>query len=56
MRKENYWIHEEPYDYYRYTEYIIKKMMDDLNLKPLVLKPIGGAPEVLTDIISRIVV
>ena len=31
-------------------------MLNDLNLKSLILKPIGGAPVVLTDIFSRIVV
>ena len=33
---------------------ILLKMLNDLNLKSLILKPIGGAPVVLTDIFSRI--
>ena len=48
-----YWIHEQPYDYYRYTEYALKYMAESAGFKVLELDCFGGAPEVVLDILSK---
>ena len=51
-----YWIHEHPYDYYRYTEYALRRFVDRVGMRVVLLKPIGGAPEILTDIFAKALV
>lgn len=49
-----YWIHEEPFDYNRYTPYFYEKFAADRDDIELVeLKTMGGTGEVLTDIIGK---
>lgn len=48
-----YWLHEPPHDYYRYTEYSLRRFAESEGLKVLVLEPIGGAPEILADILAK---
>ncbi len=48
-----YWLHETPYDYYRYTEHALTKMATDCGMDVLVLESYGGAPVVLTDIFCK---
>ncbi|PCI21361.1 hypothetical protein COB64_00560 [Candidatus Wolfebacteria bacterium] len=36
------YIHNEPYDYFRYTRYSLKKFSDENNFEILVLKEVGG--------------
>ena len=48
-----YWIHEEPYDFYRYTEFALKHLLEHAGLKIIKLEIIGGVIEVITDIISK---
>ncbi len=48
-----YWIHEEPHDYFRFTEYQLRKICDRLSLKVLVCEPYGGVPEVLSDLLAK---
>lgn len=48
-----YWIHEEPYDYYRYTEYALRRLAEQAGFSVVLLEPIGGFPEVLADIVSK---
>lgn len=45
-----YWIHEEPNDYYRYTRYAIEKFALESGFKIIEITPLGGIPEILTDI------
>jgi SAM-dependent methyltransferase len=45
-----YWIHEKPHDYYRYTEFALRRFASEAGFEILELEPIGGAPEVLADI------
>lgn len=45
-----YWLHEEPYDYFRYTKYALMAMADEAGFEITELESIGGAPEVLADI------
>lgn len=49
-----YWLHETPHDYYRYTEYSLRRFMREMGLETQLLEPIGGVAEVLTDIISKL--
>lgn len=48
-----YWIHEVPHDYYRYTEFALRRFAKEAGLKMQVLKPLGGAPEVLADVLAK---
>ena len=49
-----YWIHEEPHDYFRYTEYALRLMAEENKFEIIELKPLGGAPEILTDILAKL--
>jgi ubiquinone/menaquinone biosynthesis C-methylase UbiE len=51
-----YWLHEEPYDYYRYTKFALKSIAEDAGFSIIKLEATGGAPEILTDIISKLTV
>ncbi len=48
-----YWLHEQPHDYYRYTEFALRKMCGGSGLDVVQLRPYGGAPEVLVDITAK---
>jgi len=48
-----YWLHEQPHDYYRYTEFALRRFARLSGFEVLVLQPVGGAPEVLTDILAK---
>ena len=48
-----YWLHEQPHDYYRYTEFALRRFVDNCGLSLLQLEPVGGAPEIMTDIFAK---
>ncbi len=48
-----YWLHEQPHDYYRYTEYALRRFAAQASLTVLELQPVGGAPEILADILAK---
>ncbi len=48
-----YRIHEAPHDYYRYTEFALRRFAEKTSLQVLVLTPTGGALEVMTDFFSK---
>ena len=48
-----YWLHEEPHDYFRYTSFALRRLVENANLKLLHLQAIGGATEVMADIFSK---
>jgi SAM-dependent methyltransferase len=48
-----YCLHEDPHDYYRYTEYALRRFCDLNGLKVLELEPYGGLPEILVDLTTR---
>ena len=48
-----YWLHEAPHDYYRYTEYALRRFCQLSGLRVAELVPYGGAPEVVLDLISK---
>lgn len=49
----SYALHEEPHDYYRYTEHALIRFAEQSDFRILVLKPIGGTPEVLADLLAK---
>lgn len=48
-----YKIHEAPFDYYRYTEFALRNFAETNGFSVLVLDPIGGLPEVFTDLFAK---
>jgi SAM-dependent methyltransferase len=48
-----YWVHEEPHDYFRYTEFALRRLVERAGLRVLVLEPIGGRREVLADLVAK---
>ncbi|MDH3239925.1 MAG: class I SAM-dependent methyltransferase [Alphaproteobacteria bacterium] len=48
-----YSLHEQPHDYYRYTEFALQRFARLSGLEVVVLKPTGGAPEILADILAK---
>lgn len=50
-----YWIHESPHDYYRYTEFALRRFVEDSGLRLIQLDAIGGAPEIMCDIFAKTV-
>lgn len=51
-----YKIHEMPHDYYRYTEFALRRFAEKSGLKVLMLKPMGGIPEIMTDLTAKMIV
>lgn len=48
-----YWIHEAPHDYHRYTRYSLEYMLQKVELTGLSVEPYGGAPEIVSDIVTK---
>jgi SAM-dependent methyltransferase len=48
-----YWLHEQPHDYYRYTEHSLRWMAETAGFQVLELEPFGGGPAVLADIVGK---
>lgn len=48
-----YWIHEQPYDYYRYTEFALEYMAKESGFKVEKLEAYGGVVETLIDTVSK---
>ncbi|MFZ0455698.1 MAG: class I SAM-dependent methyltransferase [Ignavibacteriaceae bacterium] len=48
-----YWIHEHPHDYYRYTEFALRRFVENSGLRLLYLDSVGGTLEVITDIFAK---
>lgn len=48
-----YWLHEQPHDYYRYTEFALRRFVEISGLRLIQLEPIGGAPEIMADVFSK---
>jgi SAM-dependent methyltransferase len=51
-----YKLHEVPHDYFRYTKFALLKFANDARLKTVAINEIGGLPEVLTDLTSKLLV
>lgn len=50
-----YWIHEAPHDYLRFTEFALRHYCETHGLEVVEFAILGGAPEVLFDISSKVV-
>ncbi len=48
-----YWLHEQPHDYLRYSRYSLERYTNRSGLKLILLQPLGGSLEVLTDLIAK---
>ncbi len=48
-----YWIHEAPFDYYRYTQYALRKFCEDYKLLVVEIAPYGGASDIVLDILMK---
>lgn len=49
-----YWLHEEPYDFFRYTKHALNYMAEKSGFEIIKLEPTGGAPEILADIAAKL--
>ena len=49
-----YPIHEDPYDFWRPTEYMLRNLCGQSGLTPVVLEPFGGPLEVLADLVNKL--
>ncbi len=50
-----YWVHEAPFDFYRFTPYAIERMATEAGLRLLRLDSIGNAVCVLADVFGKLV-
>ncbi|MBP9500903.1 MAG: class I SAM-dependent methyltransferase [Candidatus Promineofilum sp.] len=48
-----YRVHEAPHDYFRYTEFALKRFVAGAGLTLLSLEPYGGWPEVFADLVGK---
>jgi SAM-dependent methyltransferase len=48
-----YWLHEQPHDYFRYSEHALRGFIGEARLRLLLLEGLGGAPEVVADIAGK---
>jgi SAM-dependent methyltransferase len=48
-----YWLHEQPHDYFRYTEFALRRFARLSGFRVLVLQSLGGTPAILTDIFAK---
>lgn len=48
-----YWLHEEPHDYYRYTEHRLRRFCEDNGFSVLQCRSYGGATDTMADIACK---
>ena len=48
-----YGLHEQPFDYFRYTRFALISMTEDAGYTVVSLESVGGVPEILADLISK---
>lgn len=48
-----YPIHEAPHDYFRYTEFGLRQMLEAAGLEVVLLSPVGGSLEVGCDLMAK---
>lgn len=49
-----YGLHEAPHDYFRYTAFALRHFCEQHGLEVVSLKPMGGYPEVLADLLAKL--
>ncbi|MFK8183241.1 MAG: class I SAM-dependent methyltransferase [Phormidesmis sp.] len=48
-----YWLHEVPHDYYRYTDFALRRFVENAKMRTIKLQAVGGTPEILADTLSK---
>lgn len=48
-----YGLHEEPFDYHRYTKYSLISMLAESQMQSIEIRPLGGIPEILLDLTGK---
>ncbi|MGI9202726.1 MAG: class I SAM-dependent methyltransferase [Woeseiaceae bacterium] len=48
-----YCLHEQPHDYFRYSEHALRRYAGHHGFEIVSLQAIGGTPEILTDIVAK---
>lgn len=48
-----YWLHEMPYDYYRYTRFGLEYLATNAGFGVEKIEALGGVPEVLFDLLGK---
>lgn len=48
-----YGLHEQPYDYFRYTKYSLRFMAEKSGFKVIYIKPIGGMLVIISQLIAK---
>jgi SAM-dependent methyltransferase len=51
-----YWLHEEPYDYYRYTEHGLQHLLGQSGFRTVKIIPLGSFFEIIADLICKFVI
>jgi SAM-dependent methyltransferase len=49
-----YWLHEQPHDYFRYTEHALADLIESSGLVSVEIYPYGGGSDVLIDMGNKI--
>lgn len=49
-----YPLHELPHDYFRYTEFGLRRLAESAGFSVVSIEAMGGAPEVVTNIVSKV--
>lgn len=48
-----YWLHERPFDYYRYTEFALRRFAHLTEFDIVAFRSVGGSPAILTDLLAK---
>lgn len=51
-----YWLHEQPHDYYRYTEFSLRRFAEASGMNVVLLTAVGGVPEIMSDVLAKTLV
>ncbi|MFT3885232.1 MAG: class I SAM-dependent methyltransferase [Flavobacteriales bacterium] len=51
-----YRLHEQPFDFYRYTRFALTSMAEDAGFTVVSLTAVGGVPEILADLVAKMAV
>ncbi|MEM1344319.1 MAG: methyltransferase domain-containing protein [Pseudomonadota bacterium] len=51
-----YWLHEQPHDHHRYTEFALARMCAEAGLEVVSIEPYGGGPEVVADLLCKMLI
>lgn len=49
-----YWVHEQPWDYYRYTSFAFEDLAAKAGLEVVYIRPVGGPVSVMADVASKL--